>query len=88
MFMPKPEMKFIVRRNPDGTVHVQNVILFMGIHYGQHHVHTEEGFRKWLEKAGIKEEQLIYEDGECNCGLKPGYVREYDGKTWYNPDFE
>jgi hypothetical protein len=26
--------------------------------------------------------------GECNCGLKPGDVKEYDGYVWHNPKWE
>jgi hypothetical protein len=25
---------------------------------------------------------------ECDCNLKPGYIREYDGAVWYKPEFE
>ena len=86
--MFQPEMRFYVWRNRDGSIHVQNVVYFLGVRYGQHHVHTEEGFRRWLEKAGVKPEQLVFLDGECGCGLKPGDVREYDGRVWHNPEFE
>ena len=83
--MISPRMVFEVKRNKDGTVHVQNIVLHMGIIYkGQHHVHTEEGFRKWLEENKIDKDSLIYLEGECDCGLKAGYVKEYDGKVWFD----
>ena len=77
------EMHFYVFRTKDGLYHVQNVV--MG-RLGQHHVHTEEGFKRWAK--GIPERLIHMMMGECNCGLRPGDVMEYNGKVWHNPEFE
>ena len=77
------EMRFYVVRNPDGTYHVQNVVLG---HLGQHHVHTEKGFEKW--KKDVPERLIHYIEGTCDCGLRPGDIMEYDGKVWHNPELE
>ncbi len=72
-------MTFYATTTPDGNVHVQNAV--MGL-MGQHHVHTRAGFLKW--KRQVRKEDLRTEKSRspCGCGLKPGQVREYDGKTW------
>ncbi len=76
-------MTFYATECPDGTIHVQNVV--MG-HLGQHHVHTKESFQRW--KKNVRDEDLKVSKGECNCGLKPGDVKEYDGQVWHNKKWE
>ena len=46
------EMHFYTTKTPDGSIHVQNAI--MG-HFGQHHVHSEEGFKRWVKDTGVSE---------------------------------
>jgi hypothetical protein len=75
-------MKFYVYRNEDGTIHVQNVL--MG-HFGQHHVHNEDGFNKW--KEGVLASAIEVMEGCCNCDLKPSQVRNHTGKVWTNDKF-
>jgi hypothetical protein len=77
------EMYFYVYKNPDGTIHVQNIV--MG-RLGQHHVHSEKSFEEW--KKGIPEHLIHYMGTSCNCGLRAGDVMEYDGRVWHNPKFE
>jgi len=77
-------MRFYVTETPDGLIHVQNVI---GPFLGQHHVHTKEGYEKWKRSGKIKKKNIIYQKGECNCGLKPSQVREYDGHVWTSDRF-
>jgi hypothetical protein len=77
------EMHFYIVKNPDGTYHVQNVVMGM---LGQHHVHTEKGFKEWSKN--IDKRFIHFMDGVCNCGLKPGDVKEYDGKVWHNEKYE
>jgi hypothetical protein len=78
------EMHFYVVKAPDGTYHVQNVVLGK---LGQHHVHSEKSYEKWAQNI---DKRLIHYLGEkpCDCGLKCGDVREYDGRVWHNPEFE
>jgi len=64
-----PRMIHYWWKNPDGTIHVQNAIM---AHFGQHHVHTQEGFDKW--KKNVKLVDLQYQQGKCGCTLKPGEV--------------
>ena len=66
---------------PDGTVHVQNFVAWMS---GQHHVHSKASYLRWKEETKSAAEEA---KGTCNCGLKPGQVREYDGRVWSNPRF-
>jgi len=54
-------------KNKDGSIHVQNAVMGM---FGQHHVHDKKGFEEW--KKGVNEEDIIYIDGECDCGLQIG----------------
>lgn len=84
MSKPSGEMHFYVWRSRDDTYHVQNIV--MG-HLGQHHVHSERSYRRWAKKV---DRRLIHYMGEkeCDCNLKPGYIREYDGAVWYKPEFE
>jgi hypothetical protein len=77
------EMHFYVVRTPDGLYHIQNVV--MG-HLGQHHIHSEKSYKKWVK--GIDKKFVHFREGECNCGLKPGDVKEYDGQVWHNPKWE
>lgn len=80
---------FLVIRCPDGTVHVQNVI---GPYLGQHHVHTMEGYERWRRHIEETLRRDAYEfmesEGACDCGLEPGWVREYDGRVWYSGRWE
>jgi hypothetical protein len=69
---------------PDGTVHVQNSV--MG-HLGQHHVHTLKGYKQWKKDTERECEETKAKKGEkCDCGLKVGQTREYDGQTWDNEE--
>lgn len=78
-------MTFTVTECPDGTLHVQNLV---GMYLGQHHVHSKKGFEEWKKKAGPEAKgSLKTEKGVCNCGLKPGWVRECNGKDWFNANF-
>jgi len=78
------EMHFYVVRTPDGLYHVTNIV--MG-HLGQHHVHSEESYERWAR--GVDKALIHYlGEGKCNCGLKSGDVREFDGTVWHNPKFE
>lgn len=80
------KMKFIAVECEDGTVHVQNIVEGPYISYlGQHHVHSKDGFKKWCMENNLTIEVV---KGKCNCGLKPGDVKEYDGYVWHNPKFE
>ena len=71
------KMRFYVHKTPDGLYHVQNAI---GHLVGQHHVHTEQSFSDWSKQVE-KDEIKMLDNGPCDCGLGPGDVREYDGKT-------
>jgi hypothetical protein len=75
-------MRHYVALTPDGWYHVQNVV---GTMPGQHHVHSEQGYIKWkknIDKKYIHEEIAEF----CPCGLEPGYVKEHDGRAWFNED--
>jgi hypothetical protein len=76
------KMYFYAVECPDGTVHVQN---YVGPYRGQHHVHSKESFERWRRENGLEVKVV---KGECNCGLKPGDVKEYDGNVWHNPKWE
>jgi len=69
------DMKFYWNKEPDGTIHVQNMV--MGL-YGQHHVHTKADFKKWSKN--IAPENLIEIKGKCGCGLKAGQTVNGDPK--------
>lgn len=77
------EMHFYVNRNKDGTIHVQNAVMGM---IGQHHIHSKKGFEKW--KQGITEKCITSLEGECNCGLKIGDVKDHHGNITHNDRFE
>lgn len=81
MFTPK--MVHYVTITEDGLYHVQN---YVGPYRGQHHVHTKKGFEYWLKNVDRKNVKV--ENGKCDCGLKAGDVREYDGQLWHNKEFE
>jgi hypothetical protein len=77
-------MHHYASRTSDGLYHVQNML---GPYPGQHHVHTEKGYIQWSKKVDKK--YLHLEDAEsCPCGLKPGYVREHEGRVRLNSEFE
>jgi len=77
-------MRHYVAITPDGLYHVQNMI---GAMVGQHHVHTEKGYKMW--NNGIDKKYLHLEKAEfCPCGLEPGYVKEFDGRVWFNEKFK
>lgn len=79
------ETTFKVTESPDGMFHVQN---FLGMYLGQHHVHSKAGFDGWKKKAAPEDKgKLKIEAGACKCGLKPGWVRECNGKDWFNANF-
>jgi len=72
-------MRHYVTLTPDGLYHVENIV---GPYPGQHHIHTEQGYRRW--RSNIDKKYIHLEEGElCVCGLEPGYVLEYDGRVWY-----
>jgi len=80
------EMHFYITKTEDGLIHVQNYIRGIGGGIGQHHVHNEDSFKRW--KKDIDPKYLhISKEKTCNCGLKLGYVREYDGHVWFNDRF-
>ena len=80
--MMEIRMQHIATRTPDGLIHVQNYV--QGL-MGQHHIHTEESFRRWNEHHEAKVE---VEDGKCDCGLeKAGMVRAHDGHVSFNDRF-
>jgi hypothetical protein len=77
-------MQHYVALTPDGLYHVQNMI---GVMVGQHHIHTEKGYQEWkkaIDKKYIHEEIAEF----CPCGLEPGYVKEHDGRVWFNEKFK
>jgi len=77
-------MRFYVHEDPDGNYHVQNAVAG---HLGQHHVHSKASFESW--KGQIKKQDLeMLDSAPCDCGLRPGDVREYDGRVWHNEKFE
>jgi hypothetical protein len=77
---PPWEMHHYVSLTPDGLYHVQNML---GVMIGQHHVHTEQDYNSW--KKGIDKKYIHLEKAEfCPCGLEAGYVKEFDGRVWFN----
>ena len=80
--MIRIEMHFYVTKTPDGLIHVQNFI--RGLR-GQHHIHNEDSFKRW--KKDIDPKYIHVSEGSCDCGLKLGQVREYDGHVWFNDRF-
>lgn len=79
------ETTFKVTESPDGMFHVQNIV---GMYLGQHHIHSKKGFEEWKKKAAPENKgKLKIEKGVCNCGLKPGWVREINGRDWFNANF-
>lgn len=81
------KMHFYVTKTPNNLYHVQN---YVGAYRGQHHVHSEESYLRWIMGLTVKEyEDIEVKLGECSCGLnKSGMVREYDGREWFNDRFE
>ena len=78
-------MRHYVALTPDGLYHVQNMI---GAMIGQHHVHTEKGYKE-VEEGHRQEVHSLEEMAEfCACGLEPGYVKEHDGRVWFNEKFK
>lgn len=73
-------MSFYATECPDGTIHVQNFV--MGLK-GQHHVHSKESFKRWSQGKTVNVDK-----GECDCGLKLGDCREYDGNEWHSEKWE
>lgn len=78
-----PQMDFKVSRLPDGTYHVQDRV---GAFLGQHHVHSKEGFDRW-EKKRKSGEISIEAAPNCDCGMGVGFVKECNGKVWFNAAF-
>jgi len=74
-------MSFYATETPDGNVHVQNAVMGM---LGQHHVHTQGSYARWKREPKVT---VKASKGTCDCGLKPGDVREYDGKVWHSDKF-
>jgi hypothetical protein len=79
------DMRYAVDITPDGLHHVTNVVMGMR---GQHHVHTKEGYDCWKSHNKIPDENIIIGEGNCNCGMNPGDVEEYDGHKWHSDRFE
>ena len=79
-FVPKIDMRFFATECPDGTIHVQNIVAG---YKGQHHVHSKESFERWR-----KGKDVVIEKGTCDCGLKAGDCREYDGHVWHSKKWE
>lgn len=79
-------MTFYITETKDGLIHVQNMV--MG-YAGQHHVHTPKGYQEWLKGISERERKTIKirKVNECQCGLQPSEVREYDGQKWVNNRF-
>ena len=79
-------MSFYVTKTPQGLYHVQN---YVGVYRGQHHIHNEQSFQKWLRQDSMKGENVKISEGNCECGLtQSGQIREYDGREWFNDRFE
>ena len=76
------EMHYYVTIAPTKEVHIQNMVMNMA---GEHHIHSWKGFFKW--KRNIDRKFIHIKNGECDCGLKIGDVKEYDGKVWHNEKF-
>jgi len=80
--MSLTEMVHDVVRCPDGTIHVQNVL---GFALGQHSVFSKDGYERWKKQAQKETQNKINEhDDACGCGLAPGFVREMNGKVWFD----
>lgn len=79
-----PQMDFFVSHLPDGTYHVQDKT---GPHFGQHHVHSKEGFERWEKKRKLGGAISIGVAPNCDCGLAVGFVKECNGKVWFNAAF-
>jgi hypothetical protein len=76
-------MRHYVALTPDGLYHVQNMV---GTMIGQHHVHSENGYKEW--KSKVDEKDIHLEESEfCPCGLEAGYVKEFDGRVWFNKKY-
>lgn len=70
-------MTFYVHEQPDGTIHVQNMLAGM---LGQHHVHTPEDYERWrnLDSFPVSDEDISrasQDTNPCTCGLAPGESR-------------
>lgn len=76
-------MSFYVTITEDGLYHVQNYV--RGFR-GQHRVHSKKGYEFWLKNIDKKDVKIS--KGKCDCGLKAGDVREYDGQLWHKKEFE
>ena len=76
------EMHFYVTKTTDGLYHVQNAVMGM---LGQHHVHTEKGFKKWMRE--IEKEKIHTSSGNCDCGLRAGNVQDHTGNVTFNRKF-
>lgn len=79
------DISFAVSKTGDNLIHVQNIV---GGHEGQHHVHSEKGFEKWRKESVPKGIEIKIEPRACPCGLTVGQVKEINGKTWLNANFE
>lgn len=74
-------MTFYLTVTPDGLYHIQNGVAGLS---GQHHVHSAAAFKRWRKPDDdIRESQ-----GECDCGLGVGDVRDHTGREWHNKEFE
>jgi len=82
------QLTFEILTAPDGNIHVQHKV---GFNEAEHHVHSPEGYEKWRNSEGkVRPEINIPPDpkpGTCDCGLAPGFIRECNGKTWFNAKF-
>jgi len=72
------EMHHYVTITKDGLYHVQNAV---GGMFGQHHVHTKEGFEMWAKH--VKGAFVHIVKGTCDCGLQDGFVRDHTGNVTF-----
>jgi len=81
-----PRMSHYVTIDLNGWYHVQNVV---SGYSGQHHVHSKEGFERWVRETHTGKSDLIIDNTPraCDCGLKPGDVRDHEGHVRHTDDW-
>lgn len=74
-------MQYFVSESEDGMLHVQNILMGMN---GQHHVHTKDEYEKWKKNGKIESRDITMANKryKCNCGLKPGEVKDHEGRVY------
>ena len=65
-------MRHYVTIDTHNFYHVQNML---GIHTGQHHVHTETDFNQWAQAIDSQDIKHLKQCDSCPCGLKPGETK-------------